>query len=63
MHFGEKYALFAIEILIHGSKSCLLDMLWSQKVIKNHLDATQITFSRDNNYKRGNIGENKKCHS
>ena len=35
-------------------------MLWSQKVIKNHLDITQITFSKDNNYQRGNIGENKK---
>ena len=34
IHFGEKYAWFAIEILIHGSKSCLWDVLWSQKVIK-----------------------------
>ena len=35
MHFGEKYAWFVIEILIYGSKSCLLDMLWSQKITKN----------------------------
>ena len=34
IHFGEKYAWFSTEILIHGSKSCLFDMLWSQKVIK-----------------------------
>jgi hypothetical protein len=32
--FGEKYAWFVIEILIHESKTCLLDMLWSQKIIK-----------------------------
>ena len=63
IHFGEKYAWFAIEILIHGSKSCLLDILWSQKGIKNHLDTTQTTFSEDNNYLRANNGENKKCHS
>ena len=29
---------------------------------KNHLDTTQTTFSENNNYYRGNIGENKKCH-
>ena len=34
IHFGEKYAWFAIEILIHRSKSCLLYMLWSQIIIK-----------------------------
>ena len=34
IHFGEKYAWFAIEILIHGSKSCILDVLWSPKIIK-----------------------------
>ena len=34
IHFGEKYAWFVIEILIHWSKSCLLDMLWSQRIIK-----------------------------
>ena len=31
IHFGEKYAWFAIEILIHGSKSCLWDVLLSLK--------------------------------
>ena len=35
-------------------------MLWSQKIIKNHLDTTQTTFSENNNYLRGNISENKK---
>ena len=30
---------------------------------KNHLDTTQTTFSENNNYYRGNIGENKKIHS
>ena len=51
IHFGGKYAWFAIEILIHGGKSFLLDVFWSQKVIKNHLDTTQSMFSKDNNYK------------
>ena len=27
-----------------------LDMLWSQKIIKNNLDTTQTTFSENNNY-------------
>ena len=31
IHFGEKYAWFAIEILVHGSKTCLLYMLWFRK--------------------------------
>ena len=33
-HFGEEKATFIIEILLHGSKSCLLDVLWSPKIIK-----------------------------
>ena len=35
---GDIHAWFAIEILISGSKNCLLYMLWPQNVIKNHLD-------------------------
>ena len=45
--FCENYAWFVIEILIHGSKSCVLDILWSQNIIKNHLDTTQTTFSEN----------------
>ena len=33
-HFGEKKAWFVIEILIHGSKNCLLWMSWSPQMIK-----------------------------
>ena len=59
IHFNEKYAWFAIEILIHVSKSCLLYMLWSQNIVKK----SSTTFSENNNYWRGNIGENKKIHT
>ena len=31
IHFGEKYAWFVIEILIHESKSCLLDIYGPKK--------------------------------
>ena len=31
-----------------------------KELSKNHLDTTQNTSSESNNYKRGNIGENKK---
>ena len=34
IHFSEKYAWFAIEIWIQGSKTCLLYMLWSQNIVK-----------------------------
>ena len=34
-------------------------MLWSQKIIKNCLDTTHTTFSENNNYQRGNVGENR----
>ena len=37
-------------------------MLWTQKIIKNPLDTIQTTFSENNNYYRGNMGENKKIH-
>ena len=38
-------------------------MLWFPKIIKNNLDTTQTTFSENNNYLRGTIGENKKMRS
>jgi hypothetical protein len=60
--YGEKYASFVIEILIHECKKCLLDILWTQKIIKNPLDTTQTTFSENNNYYRVNIGENERFH-
>ena len=45
--FGEKYAWFVNEILIQWSKSCLQDMLWSQK---NYLNITQNISSENPNY-------------
>ena len=50
VHFGEKYAWFVIEILIHESKSCLFDCYGPKKSSKNHLDTTQTAFIKNNNY-------------
>ena len=46
IHFGEKYAWFAIEILIHGSKNFLLAMLWSEKVIKKSVEINRGSYSK-----------------
>ena len=54
IHFRKKYAWFAVEILIHGSKSCLLDMLWSQKGIKKSL---LIVDMPKNSYSNANKAE------
>ena len=60
IHFGEKYAWFVIEILIHWHKSCLWDMLWPQKIL---IDISQSTSSENHNYQVGNRDENEKFHS
>ena len=49
-HFGVEKAQFVIEILIHGSKSCLLDVLWSPKIIKISSRSMQTTFGENNYY-------------
>ena len=43
IHFGEKYAWFAIEILIHGSKNVFFTVIPSN-IIKNHLNRYNTDF-------------------